>query len=350
MADQQIEYRVLNSFSDPTISPDLWNSLVTAGSSDVIFITWHWQKTWWDVFGRGDLLLIIAEKQGKAIAIAPLFSEYGMVYFVGSGGSDYLDFIGNIQDVSVIQGMLMVAEESVADFSGFQFFHVPQASATNEMLQLIAERKGWQIYNEGGWTCPRLEMTKFPEQAIAATKKKSLLRHENYFIKNGELNIEHLKRSEEILLHLDDFFEQHISRWASTPYPSLFLNQTERLFFKKLAELADDTAWFRFTRVTWNGESVAYHFGFHYHGNFFWYKPTFSMELAKHSPGEVLLRQLLIRAQEEKAEVFDFGLGDEAFKDRFATAKPMVVNWGVYRVASNNELKHEEHFSYQPAS
>ena len=51
---------------------------------------------------------------------------------------------------------------------------------------------------------------------------------------------------------------------------------------------------------------------------------------ARHSPGEVLLRQLLIAAMAENAEVFDFGLGDEAFKSRFATHVCRVRNWGLY--------------------
>ena len=68
----------------------------------------------------------------------------------------------------------------------------------------------------------------------------------------------------------------------------------------------------------------------HYNRSFLWYKPTFDITLAKHSPGEVLLRQLLLRAIDEEADYFDFGLGDEAFKNRFASSTPTVTNIGLY--------------------
>jgi CelD/BcsL family acetyltransferase involved in cellulose biosynthesis len=39
---------------------------------------------------------------------------------------------------------------------------------------------------------------------------------------------------------------------------------------------------------------------------------------------------LLLAAMAEKAHTFDFGLGDEAFKSRFATRVNRVRNWGLY--------------------
>jgi len=349
MNNVPIQYRLLSGFKDPSLSPAQWNSLLANGSSDVVFMTWEWQSTWWDVFGRGQLLLIVAEQEGEPIVLASFFAEYGMIYFVGSGGSDYLDFIGNIPDALVLDGLLELAMQNVDGFSGFQFFHIPEESKTHFLLQEVAKKRSWKLYDEGGWTCPRLEIDLFPEHALACTRKKSLLRHEAYFQKNGELQVEHFYTSQDILPHLDIFFEQHTSRWAVTPFPSLFLDEKQKDFFTHLTNTATNVGWLRFTKLTWNEEAIAYHFGFHYQGNFFWYKPTFAINLARHSPGEVLLRHLLLQAMEERARVFDFGLGDEAFKDRFATSKKKVVNWGLYP-STNNEEQHEQYFSHQSAS
>ena len=61
-----------------------------------------------------------------------------------------------------------------------------------------------------------------------------------------------------------------------------------------------------------------------------WYKPSFAIDLARRSPGEVLLRQLILAAIEEGAKTFDFGLGDEAFKNRFATHVNKVNTYSLY--------------------
>ena len=76
---------------------------------------------------------------------------------------------------------------------------------------------------------------------------------------------------------------------------------------------------------------VAFHFGMSFNGSFLWYKPSFDLALARRSPGEVLLRQLLLAAQAEAAHTFDFGLGDEPFKYRFATDVPRVRTWTLSR-------------------
>ncbi len=330
MISSTVKFSILNGFEDSTIAPDVWNKLLHQGPSDVVFLTWHWQKIWWEVFGRGKLLIALAERDGKLLAIAPLFADEGMVFFIGSGGSDYLDFIGDVSDTDTFEGLLLQAIEHVPNFLGFRFYHVLESSLTSKKLTEAAKRQGWYCCDEGKLVSPMLELNDFPEKALQSTRKKSLLRHEAYFKRNGGITIEHLNRSEDILQHLDMFFDQHIARWESTPYPSLFLDPAQRLFYRRLSEIASETGWIRFTRVVWQNRSISFHFGFNYHGRFFWYKPSFDIELSRRSPGEVLLRQLLLQAQEEKAEVFDFGLGEEAFKNRFATNTRLVRSWGLY--------------------
>src|SRR5207249_709520 len=140
-----------------------------------------------------------------------------------------------------------------------------------------------------------------------------------------------------ILPHLDEFFEQHVSRWAATPYPSLFHDPAQRAFYQALTPLAAKAGWLRFTRLEWEGRSIAFHFGFCYGGRYLWYKPSFAIALARHSPGEVLLRQLLLAAKNEGSRVFDFGLGDEGFKRRFANQITTVRTWGLYPTLERSE-------------
>jgi CelD/BcsL family acetyltransferase involved in cellulose biosynthesis len=169
-----------------------------------------------------------------------------------------------------------------------------------------------------------------PEAAQAAVARKSLLRHERFFRREGGLEVEHLYDGRAILPHLEELFAQHMARWHGTPYPSLFHQPAQREFYRRVAALAGDTGWLRFTRLIWQGQAIACHFGFSYRGSYLWYKPSFDINLAQRSPGEALLRQLLLAAIEEGAHTFDFGLGDEPFKRRFATQIATVRTWGLY--------------------
>src|SRR5438046_2227682 len=104
---------VLPGFDDPAACPAAWGRLAAAGPTRTVFQTWHWQKAWWDSFVRGDLLLVLASRAGRPVALAPLFADGGMVFFVGSGGSDYLDFVGDTSDPGVLDALLGTARERV---------------------------------------------------------------------------------------------------------------------------------------------------------------------------------------------------------------------------------------------
>ena len=336
MSHQSIQYRILEGFDDSSITPDIWNDLIQKGTVNEIFLTWQWQKAWWQVFGRGKLLLITVEQDGKHSAIAPLFSDGGMIFFVGSGGSDYLDFIGDISSTDMLEHILLLAIKEVPDFTGFRFYHVPDTSPTASKLADAAQQQQWLCYDEGDLPSPLLDIKNLPEWAEEATRKKSLVRHENWFKKNGGIHVQHFSNAEDILPQLDHFFSQHIARWEQTPFPSLFTENKQQLFYKCLSELTSEKNWLRFTVIDWQDKAIAYHFGFNYKSSFLWYKPSFDIGLASHSPGEVLLRQLLLQAIRENANIFDFGLGDEAFKKRFATHTRFVRTWGIYPSSSIN--------------
>jgi len=326
MKNQGLQIKLLNGFEDTQFSREKWNDLVSAGKSDLIFLTWQWQKAWWDAFGRGQLLLLLAEENDTPVLLAPLFADKGMVYFVGSGGSDYLDFIGDTGKEDILFEMLSIVCSKVENFQGFLFYHVLSESVSHKTLRYSARKLNWNMYEEGSMSAPFMEM----KQADAALRKKSLVRHENWFRKSGKMTVKHLYHTNEIIPYLAPFFEQHISRWKDTESPSLFMDPKQCYFYTRYAELASGTNWLVFTVIEFDEIPVAFHFGFHYNNTFMWYKPCFDMSFAKHSPGEVLLKQLILLAQNEKAEVFDFGLGEEDFKKRFQTGLATVHNQGLY--------------------
>jgi hypothetical protein len=82
---KSVTIRLADGFDDPSISNEVWNNLLKKGHNDIVFMTKEWQQTWWKVYGRGLLLLILAESDGEVITIAPLFADHGMIFFIGSG-------------------------------------------------------------------------------------------------------------------------------------------------------------------------------------------------------------------------------------------------------------------------
>jgi hypothetical protein len=102
---------------------------------------------------------------------------------------------------------------------------------------------------------------------------------------------------------------------------SLFDDPRHRRFYERMSKELLDSGWLRFTMLRWQGENLAFHLGFLFNRIFTWYKPTFNVDFARYSPGEVLLKKLLEDCIEEDVREFDFTVGNESFKDRFANVK-----------------------------
>jgi len=323
-----ITTRVVNDFR--ACDAGWWSELLASGETDNVFLTHPWQSAWWQTFGRGRLLLVVAEAGGRPLALAPLFWDSGMIFFTGSGGSDYLDFVGDCREPGVLEALLDTARRHVPQFLGFRFYHLPEQSDTGTRLQQAAPQLGMVCYEEGELAAPALCFDRWPKEQRPPADKTSLVRHERGFRRQGQLDVVHFRRPEEIRPQLEEFFEQHVKRWEPTSSPSLFRDQRQREFYLRVTNALGPQGWLRFTRLEWNARPVAFHFGTCYRGTYLWYKPSFDIELARLSPGEVLLRQLLLAAVAEGAHTFDFGLGDEPFKQRFATQVRRVKTWGLY--------------------
>jgi CelD/BcsL family acetyltransferase involved in cellulose biosynthesis len=334
----RVEVRRARDFDDPALRPEAWDALLRRGESDEVFLTRGWQQAWWRTFGRGELLLLIAERDGVPVAIASLFADSGMVYFVGAGSSDYLDFIGDAEHPPVLDALLTAARDIAPGFLGFVFHHIPDTSRTGDRLAAAADRLGLIAFHEGRLPAPAMSLRPDTVAADTAIRKKSLMRHENGFRRSGRLEVNVQVHPQDVSETLEVVFAQHIERWSGTDFPSLFLDPAQRLFYQRLCEIGEAEGWLRLARIDWNGEAIAAHVGFHHRGRYLWYKPTFAIAHAKRSPGEVLLRQLILAAVAEGAETFDFGLGDEAFKARFATHVRHVDTWGLYAPAAVDKV------------
>lgn len=321
---------LLKGFDDAHLDRARWQRVLEKTPNGSVFQTWEWTRSWWKSFHRGTLLLLAVEKEGAIQTVAPLFEDGSMVFFVGSGGSDYLDFVGGSQNADLLASILDAARSMCPEFLGFRFYHVPDDSPTGRHLNDAAGKLGLKCFDEGDLAAPSLCWDDNPELQKQAASKTSLVRHEKYFLNNGQLLVHDTNCGEEILPYLEEFFAQHVERWSSTPYHSLFEDPAQRMFYRELVQCAANTGWLRFTRLEWGCRHIAFHFGFCFAGTYLWYKPSFDIDLARRSPGEVLLRQLLLAAAREHTKEFDFGLGEEPFKARFANRVRRVRTWGIY--------------------
>lgn len=301
-----------------------WERLLERAGGGV-FQTLPWQLAWWEAFGAGrELCLLIALRDGQLVGAAPLAIERGSrrggcIRFIGSGNhaSDYCDLIVDPAHPAAVDALLACACESAGPAGSFELSHLPAQSPNRARIQSFLKRRGYWVRTTVEQLAPARRLGD-AEADRRAAGKQSLRRHLRRYLEAGELRYERAADVPDALGRLDEFFAQHVARWGGTPTPSQFLDPAQRDFFRALVARLMPRGWLRFDTVRFDGQPIAFHFGFEHRRRFTWYKPAFDIRQSARSPGEVLIKHLLDDAIARGLEEFDFTIGAEPFKLRFA--------------------------------
>ena len=314
--------------------PDLqgeWDSLLERCGDASVFQTYQWHKSWWKAFGGTDrLLLILCYSGSHLVGIAPMMVTKAHrrvrparkeVRFIGSSNnsSDYCDFLVDVEFPGALEVLLRELCDSVSYADCLHLTNLKEQSKNHSIMQRFFQKRKSKFVVEVDQPAPCRVLGNITEDKKAANKS-SLRRRCNYFSKAGNLRFHRCKSESEIFLYLEKFFDQHRSRRELAGTPSQFLDPAQCYFFNNLVVSLFPQGWLKFDVVLFNGEPLAFHFGFEYRKRFIWYKPTFNVEYADKSPGEVLIKYLLDDAISRGLEEFDFTVGCEPFKMRFANA------------------------------
>ena len=321
--------RVFSTFEDPEIGVETWSELLENGDTNQLSLTWQSLRLWWQTHkGERRLALIVAERDGRKRALAPLFLDSGMVMSLCPVQA--VDFVGDVGDPTVLDGILQTACELVPDFAGFRFYHVPDTSRTGKRLLEAARRLGLNGFLEDDQPSPIIDIRGRPKAALATTRKSTPLRRERQLNRIGKLQVKHFRETVDVLAQLEDYFQLHVERWKDTSTPSKFEQAEERRLFQERTRRLGECGWLRFSRLDWNGRPIAVDWGTCYRGHFKYGKPAHAADMERYSPGAVLLRHVILAAIREGAHTFDFGFGDEPYKYRYATGEVRLQTWGLY--------------------
>jgi len=322
------------------ISKESWDGLVSRASTGTVFQTYEWHAAWWKVFGHGRAAYIVcATEDGTLIGLAPLVVSDGPLGSrtlspIGTGRSDYLDFIYPRERPEVLGEIVAFLATHRKDWDVIDLGRVPERSETVRSLSAACSEKGLYCLVTDRIMCPALRFDYDSAGRVIrpAEKKKtsrrearqaSLRRQEGY-------RVEHVTDSAAISRHLDRFFDYHVERWNITDTPSLFVDPANRAFYGEMVDAVGRAGWIVFTVMEIQSKAVGFLLSFEYGRKLLGYKMSFDMALAKRSPGDALLREVFDYATARRLEEYDFSVGDEPYKMRFANEVRYAVSYRLF--------------------
>lgn len=338
--------RVARSLTELGIACEAWRTLLAASETNTVFQTQPWFESWCQAYpGEPDPFLVaVPDSTGNRLAgVAPLAVETrpsgeAVVTFLADVRAGYCDVLAAGADKSSVLGAVLQALDQDGRWDVIEFNKIPASSQTPEIFRVMCLDKGYSVIVDDQAVCPAL-IIEDGDDAQTVLRRASVRRRVNRFARDGTLRCLHLTAPEAIRPFLDQFVDQHITRWAGEGTPSLFLDERNVTFHRELTKRLGATGAVVFTVIEHGGQAIAFHFGFDYNRAIVWYNSSFDVRLAKHSPGLVLLHFLIARAIAEERTELDFTIGDEKFKKRFTNHTRKTCRIRVFRRATRYNIE-----------
>lgn len=290
-----------------------WKALLPRCTGDTIFLTWDWQRLWWQVAGEGELHLLAISDGDELVGVAPLIRlDDRWTLAGGAEVADFLDIIAPPEHAaSVATAVLDYLQRSGGDVD-LRNLRPDSVGAT--LLADEARRRGIAVTIEEEDVSPRVELPGDWDAYLQSLTKKD--RHElrrklrrlyssgdvRYFVANDPATRD---------ADVEDFIRLHR---LSAPEKASFMTPQMGRFFHALVDEFQPRGLLRLYFLEIDGVRVAAVVLFDYGNAFLLYNSGYDPAHAHLSTGLLLKAFCLRDAIGEGRKVFDFLQGNEPYK------------------------------------
>lgn len=301
---------------------DEWVRLADASGN--VFSTWEWAAAWYERYGGGRPLTIVAltRADGTVVGILPLYRfkrrPLAAARLVGHGPADQQGPICSPGDLPEVMRSVPAAVRGAGftvallerlpggvDWAG----GLPGRVLSREASPVLAFGAGGWDELLAGWSANRRGQARRIERRLARE-------HDHRYVlttDRGSLDAD-----------LDTLFALHRARWGPQ---SPFL--ADMAFHREFAGIALAQGWLRLWRLDVDGRAVAAWYGLRFGAAESYYQAGRDPGMEDRAVGLALLLHTIRAALEDGASEYRFLRGDEPFKLRFASHDPGIVTVGL---------------------
>jgi CelD/BcsL family acetyltransferase involved in cellulose biosynthesis len=310
----------------------LWDNLVFQLENPQVFYTYEWSLAVARACQSSlHPLLFVAEEDDSVVGLVALATDpAGLeVSFLAGTTADYCDFLCLPKRMPEFVTVVL-AELRRLGFERLSLANVPAESHTLPALAAAASRAGYFLFSRPAYLCAQVAF-RSPEQRQSLKeslrRKQMVRRHMKGMAKIAPVSLRHLRSRDEINEALPAFTASHIGRFLLTGRISNLVDSERRAFLAELGSMLSAYHWVCLSTLTVGDRPVAWNFGFRFADSWFWYQPTFDTAFAQYYPGFCLLAKIIEEACDSpEINLVDLGLGNESYKDRFATGGRATVH------------------------
>lgn len=322
----------LKTFDNPDLKSQ-WNNLWADYAYGHVFLSYEWLSTWWKIYGKNrELAIVVVRDEDEIIGLAPLMisvfhiplvGTVKMVEFVGTGYTDYHDFIVKRKAPQVIQKIIEYLKHEKIRVIRLRHLseHSPNLPIIRELL--ATNGFGYKVIDREVVECPYLEIEDDFDTYFKTRSKnlrKSIRKKERRLKKLGELKLFRVHGNDaQIETHLKRVFDLHRKNWESRDEWCFFsyAKAENREFVEDVIKQLGQKDWCSLFLLTLNGEMIAYIMSFTYNNVVFLWNTSYALEYDQFGPGKLIHHKLIEYLYQNGFARCDFLRGKESYKMNF---------------------------------
>lgn len=337
MRKDTITVRRISSTEEFLGLKESWTALLSESGSYSAFLRWQWLWNWWEVYKEDtfELCVLVAEKNGKVVGIAPFYTKtvsWKGVYplkrlmFLGTSEgavtSEYMDIVTTEADGRAVTESFFdrMTRDSLCDDMVLQC--ADSGSSCISVLRDLAKEKG-QYLDEARSKSPYILLPASYDELLKSLSP-SLRRKISSGFKRAEVEDMRFRRTSDIAELDGDIGELvRLQRLRWEPRGMNFsLADGKFLEFQKLAirELFE-TGLLELGFLSIDGRNYASVYNIHYNGKVYFYQSGLDTSYDKKlSPGTMLHAHSIKNAIDSGVKEYDFLLegNTDSYKGRWA--------------------------------
>jgi CelD/BcsL family acetyltransferase involved in cellulose biosynthesis len=277
------------------------------------------------------------EDGGEVVALAPIDRTWvgGLVVLrpLGLGVSDYFDLLLPREPERRRLALSAFADalvERAGAWDALDLRGIPAESPTVADLIAAASERGMRHAVVPGHRRPAVNLDGTWDQLLDTRPGRfryNLRSRLRRLQERGTVSFRTVSRPSEVRWAMAALTELHARRWRGQHTATIFSSSSAaRRFYAEAAQRYAERGMLDLTLLEVDGRPVAGSLGFVDGETYYYYLPAWEPELAPLAPSSVVLAHLIERAYDRGLRRFDFMLGDEPYKARWATEERETVN------------------------
>lgn len=320
-----------------------WDALVERAGIDHPFLRHDWVCSWWECFGSGKELYVVAVRAGEQlIGLAPLMRTRSRMYglpvrrleliandhtprfdLVIADGADevYVEIVNHLSTQAPSWDVVMLPE-------------LPGTSRTVAVLQRLAHAKSMR---SGVWVAgssPKISLAGSFDAFMAtlsANRRATLRKRMRRLQQLGPVAIEVVGDVAELPEALQDGMRIEAAAWKGAAGTAIASDQHVRRFYSQIAERAAKSKTLQLLFLKVAGKRIAFAYCLRQGRTLYLLKTGYDPEYAEHSPFNVLMQLTIEAAFRDGIETFDLLGSDDPWKVAWTSLRTERLWLFLYR-------------------